>query len=519
MGKLILNKNLNLLISEVAFFGAIFASFFALLLNFFTPLDQNINTFFLIIVIALFIFKKESLSFPEIKIILTCVLFAFLIQLLDTVNRPDAYLYHLPYSQILNENKIIVGLSNLHFRFGHVSIIQYLSSFNYTYLTNESGILAPLASCWSLLIMYFLQDIFKVCKNKNEISLGKLYSLFILIYIFYKINRYGEFGNDAIGHLTIFYLLSKFIYLKKYDFEDFKLISLLSVFSILNKFFLILSIIFPLFILIKNKKINFFYPIKSLAFFLMIIWLFKNVLISGCIVYPVKSLCFEKLSWTDIQKIEKEQVSGEAWSKGWAQKKNKFITQKEFIKNYNWIKPWSDIQLKKILKNLFIYLLIISLISLYISDKKKNKSTNGKLFPVFIFSLCGSLLFFIKFPLYRYGYSYLIIFCIYIYSIIIINKINIRKFVLVCNIVLYGGITLLILKQFHRFYKFHDVRDVIPAIHLINIKNVSKIKISDEFNYYYSKDLCMYKFAPCTHIKPKIIFHKKKFGLQILYIK
>ena len=43
--------------------------------------------------------------------------------------RPDAGFYHIPYIQILNENKIILGLANIHSRFGHVSIIQYLSGF------------------------------------------------------------------------------------------------------------------------------------------------------------------------------------------------------------------------------------------------------------------------------------------------------------------------------------------------------------------------------------------------------
>ena len=33
------------------------------------------------------------------------------------------YLYHLPYTSILNNEKIIIGLSNIHFRFAHTSIV------------------------------------------------------------------------------------------------------------------------------------------------------------------------------------------------------------------------------------------------------------------------------------------------------------------------------------------------------------------------------------------------------------
>ena len=52
----------------------------------------------------------------------------------DGTYRPDAGLYHLPYISILNENKIIIGLSNIHFEFGHVSILQYLSAIYNNFL-------------------------------------------------------------------------------------------------------------------------------------------------------------------------------------------------------------------------------------------------------------------------------------------------------------------------------------------------------------------------------------------------
>ena len=53
--------------------------------------------------------------------ILVTIIFLF-----DRFYRPDAVLYHLPFVKILNEEKIIFGLFNLHARFAHVSIIQYI---------------------------------------------------------------------------------------------------------------------------------------------------------------------------------------------------------------------------------------------------------------------------------------------------------------------------------------------------------------------------------------------------------
>ena len=58
-----------------------------------------------------------------------------------------------------------------------------------------------------------------------------------------------------MGHLTVFYLISKFIYIKDYKFENYKNILFLSVFAILNKSFLIFTVIIPLYMLLSKKLI------------------------------------------------------------------------------------------------------------------------------------------------------------------------------------------------------------------------------------------------------------------------
>ena len=118
------NKNSN---TELAIYGAIFVSFLALLINFFLPLNKTIAT--IIFIIPFFFLLKENLLLKkDFNFLLVSSFCVFLLIAFSNINRPDAGLYHLPYVQILNENKIIIGLSNLHIRFGHISIIQYLSA-------------------------------------------------------------------------------------------------------------------------------------------------------------------------------------------------------------------------------------------------------------------------------------------------------------------------------------------------------------------------------------------------------
>ena len=96
-------------------------------------------------------------------IILVSVVSAILI-FKSNIFRPDAGLYHLPYTKILNEEKIIIGLTNLHFRFGHVSILQYINSLNNNYINNEIGIVLPI----SILVSTFIFFLFFEIKKTND---------------------------------------------------------------------------------------------------------------------------------------------------------------------------------------------------------------------------------------------------------------------------------------------------------------------------------------------------------------
>ena len=96
----------------------------------------------------------------------------FLLIIFDNEYRPDAGLYHIPYIQILNENKIIIVLSNLHSRFGHISILQYLSAFNFDFFRSKNGILIPSGSLVIFLYIYFFNDVLRVITKKDKTVTG-----------------------------------------------------------------------------------------------------------------------------------------------------------------------------------------------------------------------------------------------------------------------------------------------------------------------------------------------------------
>ena len=151
-------------------FGIIIFGFIGLLINFFSSLNLYINTIVFFLLFFYFfwnIYKNKSdIKNLVIDIILISVITALSIYL-SNINRPDAGLYHLPYTKILNDFKIIFGLSNIHFRFGHTSLIQYSNAFNYNFLFKEKGILIPQALLIISVLYYFGKKFILIYLIKN----------------------------------------------------------------------------------------------------------------------------------------------------------------------------------------------------------------------------------------------------------------------------------------------------------------------------------------------------------------
>ena len=531
-GKYFLNKLLKIDQQDAiksAIFGIGVISFISLLLNFFVPLNYFLYIAYIILIISACSLSKLKFTRKDLNFLLLSSIFTLILIMYSNEYRPDAGFYHIPYIQILNENKIILGLANIHSRFGHVSIIQYLSGFNYSIFSGQFSTLIPLGSLISFLTIYFFYDLIKYIKNEEKLSLGKIFSLTVLIYIAYKINRYSEFGNDAPAHLILLYLVSIYLYTTNLNFKNFYIICFFSVFAFTNKVFLGLSFLIPLYLLIKN--LNFLNKIIfSLPSFFLLIFILKNILVSGCAIYPVSSLCFKNLKWTDIEKTKIMEIEGEAWSKAWPQNKNNNIDMIEFNKNFNWLSAWKSVHLKYIQKTILPYLIFMILVFLYLYSYSSNIDLNyhkvnyfdNKLIVLSILSLFGIIFFFVKFPIYRYGYSYFIIFY-FIFLIFGFNKISKKKFYKLTKIILIICMVTIVTKQFYRVIKHNYTRDFLPMHILIKNEGLKqkylKKKFSDNFSIYYSTNLCFYSMAPCTNIKDYFdkVKYENKFTYNILY--
>ncbi len=543
-------NNNDISLSEQGLYGLIFLSFLSLFLNFFFKIDQVISSLVLIIPLVQIFLDRTIFSFNFLKkffyhlIIISFICTIFISY--DNVYRPDAGIYHLPYVKIINDFKIFFGVVSLNPVFGATSILQYTSSIFTNFIFKDLGVIIPLALISIYLIDYFVREFF-LKKNENTY---KLFLFIILSYIFLEMNRYSEYGNDNVGHLCLFYLVS--LVLKK-DFNlkvyvNFKLLTLIALFVFLNKVFLFLVLLIPVLIWFKkkyylNKK---FYPIFSIFFFFL--WIIKNVIISGCAVYPASFTCNEKLEWYShnskfiISASNLSQFS-ELHAKGWSKivdeetyinhdndKKEKM----EFLKNFNWIN--SDKKSKnakfgfyKIFNN-FVYIVIFVLLMFLFAKisyrKKQRKFLKFEENLILIISSLSLVLLFYKFPLGRYGTSYFVILLFFLISISFKNKLQIidtkkiSKSLLILimitgSVFILKGLSRIILNYDTVYYqspwpRIYENRDSLKNLNAnsnlpITFKNelksnVLKIYYVNKLNYWTSDRsvTCMYNHSPCT---------------------
>ena len=541
----LLTKNSK--ISEVyksIFFGSFFLAFIAIFLNFFVPLDIETNTilFILILFIGFFFIIKSKNFFNVIYCSFLISIISTLILSYDTIYRPDANLYHLPFTQIINENKIIFGISNIHFRFGHISILQYLNASFYNFIFKENGIIIPAAIIFSTFVLYFYNEIKKnIDKNITYI----FYIFLIFAYILYGYNRYSEFGNDTIAHLY-FLLISTYFLKKNYQEniskEDFFKLLILSFFCFMLKTSLIFVFIIPLYIFISKFKKEYIFNFYNILILLIVCtWVIKNIITSGCIIYPIEITCFETFDWfsnnsSDLISASIQSLDNEAWTKGWPDYKGPRVIQESYVQNFFWLNTWASNHGLLILKKLSIFIIIIFIICLILKKKSTIKNsceviTNYRIVILFFISALCVFIWFIRFPVFRYGSSYIVVFIVSFSTYIAIkyNVLNVkieilRKFI---NISLIIFILLFFMKHSLRIYKnynelvFNNAWPQFPKKE--DTKDISEeVQIDGKFAYYLLKDKdgCGYTSSPCTpySVKNKI-YQKKKNGYRFFLIK
>jgi hypothetical protein len=430
------------------FFGLFSLSFISLLFNFFSNLN---NIFFKFFIIFLFILSFVNIELKIYKNFFKNTLLILLISpLLNFMPAGyDAALYHFPHQTWIREEKIVFGLSNIQDRFGLISLYNYLGAN--LWLNDTFGALPYLQGTYYLLFFSFFIFILNL---KIRSSLWIILSTVLTLPIWF---RYVEpsYGLVDAPYGFLFYIVIILgLILLRDDKIDKGLINLFLIatcFSFTLKPSGVLVFPYTFLILIILLRNNFFFisnkiylKIFLFSSFIIIAWIIKNIINTGCIVYPIQILCFD-LVWSDLDQVFKI---------------NQAI--KDF--SYQYYKYVNLIYLKNFLFSfwhllLFLIFSIIFLFMLYFKIKlTKFKNTR------FIILTCLTL-----FALYLYsagslkGFAYLSQLNAEYTTITILREFFILSSIFLCSILL----TSIFLNKETAFFTINSFIFFIPLLYLI----------------------------------------------------
>ncbi len=485
---------------------------------FFTFLDFNILSI-QIIGIILFFYAFITNQLKKLEITKLIILSVILLPLgIIAESNEDFYHYYLPYMKYLETSKIIFGLVNINdtLAYSSNSLYDILVLFKHPFLFKNS---------YSIPILYFyiffLIFIFnKVIKTKD------IFYYLILILSIIAFSSLRDFGTSIPPQLILI-MCSVLIYeCITLGYSNRKISFLLCLLTLAIILRVNSVIILPIFLLLiyfyyfkipKYIKEN--YLLVVCLSIIISFFIVKNIIQSGCIVYPIHNTCFTKLTWGIDQKIViQKNKKLQADSKGWPfyakdhfnikdkfvwknLKSDNFFTYSEYADTtpFFWLKYWiRDSNYKKII-NLLALTLIIYLL-LIINSKKNIESilvhNNSKYYLLILSSFLSCALWFYLSPQIRYGGAFCFVFT---FSLLFkyFNSI-VKRHIKTTNMVILASIALFYLEYKNINRILNDLNNELihdypwPNLHQLNINEDYINDKKNNLNFYkriYSKKL------------------------------
>ena len=320
----------------------------------------------------------------------------------------DATDYHLISQNWVRSSKIVFGLSNVYAGYGWSTIYEYIQAnfwfnknFIYLHYINVSFFIS------------FYQFIYS-CIFSSKNNFLRIASVNLLLFGFLDNFGFGGGGNTFLLFQTIGkpdltsgiiftitgLILFKFLlFNEKINSVDFFFVSLFALFAfqlkILNSILIFLLIPF-VFIYVKQNNLSFFSTLKS-NFMILVVFVFyliKNVIITGCVIFPISYTCLTSASWSNKDYI-KNYAEGV--------RLGNFGIPNLFSFSFNdWYSPWINNAYNfNTYRNFLISLIIILLINQFLTSFNEVKIQ--KIFFLRLFQVFSILFFLYSGPTVRYG--------------------------------------------------------------------------------------------------------------------
>ena len=516
--KVLINSHvINLNFFEQSIIGLIGTGFVALLLNFFFPLNDLIIYLNLFIGLIFIFFFKDKIKFNYNKSSRLFIILFFFLSLANIYGSgfsDDLNHYHGGYITNTDNHNYIIGLNFLHHHYGYSSIWLILHSYlniNNLFLQDIhilNGII------FFLLIAYLFTENNEKSKHSSNYILYLISSIFIF-FIILKYTRLKEFGLDRPGILIycfLIYFAAKYEFLIKQNLKDkekfFFIILFICLFITSVKIFLLSCFLVPLIFIIKSKSYDFiFSKIICIFYLLALCYLIKNVLISGCLVYPFSFTCLSDLSWNSKEIASNALLLVEGSTKSY----DKYLGSlniSEYVNNFNWLSTWFQRNIEEF--NNYILTSLLAILLFFVSSKTKKKIKFNYLELIIMLLFFVNIIIFLKSPVSRYHHVMFILFALSL--TILSNKLFLKKiffFKLIIILLVFFNFT----KNFQRIYKTNFYNNPYEHIKKIEWYRAPVEKKLGSFTYFNgwidehpigNMDLNKYKY-------------KRKMGFDVIY--
>ena len=383
-----------------------------LFLNFFYSLNTLQPYFFILFISTVLMNFYEKINLDINKIDLSILYFFIpLILFISSYGMRlhfDATDYHLISQNWVRNSKIVFGLSNVYAGYGWSTIYEYIQAnfwfnknFIYLHYINVSFFIS------------FYQFIYS-CIFSSKNNFLRIASINLLLFGFLDNFGFGGGGNTFLLFQTIGkpdltsgiiftitgLILFKFLlFNEKINSVDFFFVSLFALFAfqlkILNSILIFLIIPF-VFIYVKQNNLSFFSTLKS-NFMILVVFVFyliKNVIITGCVIFPISYTCLTSVSWSNKDYIKNYAEGVRLGNFG--------IPNLSSFSFNEWYSPWINNAYNfNTYRNFLLSLIIIILINQFLTSFNEVKIQ--KIFFLRLFQVFSILFFLYSGPTVRYG--------------------------------------------------------------------------------------------------------------------
>ena len=399
---------------------SIFLGFFwygniLIVFNFFIPIKFLALILFVVILIIEFKTISEFLKTNKFSIFMMGF---FIPSMYNNNPSQDANMYHFYIQEMFRSEKINLGISNFDPLYGLGSIFDYVSST--LWISSSYSLI-------QLLNLIFLTSFFNLLLTEIQLNNHVLKNISIAIVIIGILDNFGlgggrngfffiqEIGKFDSSYAIIFFLCALLFYkvtLEK-DFQsiNFYLLIFFATFLSQIRTFGYLFFVTILILLFLENKIIFLIKNSGFVFF-NLLWALKNLLSTGCLIYPVSFTCIETLPWESTSQTYELSAN--------AIRNNRNPNDKNAeISSLNWIDDyWFSENIDYLLNFLLTFTLIFIFFNLFQKSQKikRNKYSNLNTLNLLLFLIS----WFFLYPNYRFASGIFIS----IYIFFNINKIS-----------------------------------------------------------------------------------------------